>query len=77
MICHEKPAGVMVQFCSQTAVNLAGFLAENQIPIIGTQADAINKMEDRRQFDQALEELNMLRPQGVDRRQPRRSIGLG
>lgn len=65
VICHERPIGVMVQFGGQTAINLANYLAENQIPIIGTQADAITKMEDRRQFDLALEELNMLRPQGV------------
>lgn len=65
VIHHEQPVGVMAQFGGQTAINLAEFLAENQIPIIGTQAEAINKMEDRRQFDQALEELQMLRPQGV------------
>ena len=63
VIHHEQPVGVMAQFGGQTAINLAEFLAENQIPINGTQAEAINKMEDRRQFDQALEELQMLRPQ--------------
>jgi len=65
VIAHEHPCGVMVQFGGQTAINLTAYLAQQQIPILGTSALSIAQMEDRRQFDNMLAELNILRPQGI------------
>ncbi len=60
----ENPAGVIVQFGGQTAINLAEPLAKAGIPIIGTAVSDIDRAEDRDRFDQLLEELNISRPPG-------------
>jgi len=60
----EKPAGVIVQFGGQTAINLAEPLANAGIPIIGTTVEAIDQAEDRDKFDLLLSQLNIPRPAG-------------
>ena len=60
----EKPCGVVVAFGGQTSIKLTGFLAEKNIPILGTCADSIDMAEDRDRFDQLLEELHVARPKG-------------
>jgi carbamoyl-phosphate synthase large subunit len=60
----EQPEGVIVQFGGQTAINLAGPLAEAGIKIIGTSVDNIDKAEDRERFDELLEQLHIPRPRG-------------
>ncbi|MBP2645504.1 MAG: Carbamoyl-phosphate synthase large subunit glutamine-dependent [Firmicutes bacterium] len=64
IIDKEKPAGVVVQFGGQTAINLAGPLAKAGVKIIGTSVDGIDKAEDRERFDELLEALRIPRPQG-------------
>ena len=61
----EKPDGVIVSLGGQTAVNLANPLSEFNIPIIGTDIDAINNAEDRKIFEAILEEVNIPQPKAV------------
>ena len=65
VIDKEKPAGVIVQFGGQTAINLAGPLAAAGVPIIGTSVSGIDQAEDREKFDALLEELAIPRPKGT------------
>ncbi len=54
--------GVIVQFGGQTPLSLARSLEAEQIPIIGTQPDAIDRAEDRKRFQEMLHELNLQQP---------------
>lgn len=60
----EKPDGVILQFGGQTAIKLANFLDEMNVPIFGTKPKQIDEAEDREKFDAILEELNIKRPKG-------------
>ncbi len=60
----EKPDGVILQFGGQTAIKLANFLRDMNVPIYGTQPEQIDAAEDREKFDDLLEELNIKRPKG-------------
>jgi carbamoyl-phosphate synthase large subunit len=60
----EKPYGVIVQYGGQTPLKLAMALARAGVPILGTSAAAIDRAEDREQFDQLLTKLSLKRPQG-------------
>ncbi len=64
IITLEKPDGVVLQFGGQTAIKLANFLAEMNVPVLGTQPKYIDEAEDREKFDELLEELNIKRPKG-------------
>ena len=65
IIEKEKPEGVILQFGGQTAIKLAKFLAEKNIPILGTDFNDIDAAEDREKFDELLEKLNINRPKGI------------
>ncbi|MBW7996291.1 MAG: carbamoyl-phosphate synthase large subunit [Candidatus Glassbacteria bacterium] len=58
----EKPDGVIVQFGGQTPLKLAVPLAEQGVPIIGTQPSSIDLAEDREQFGKLLEQLGIEHP---------------
>lgn len=60
----EKPAGVVVQFGGQTAINLAAGLAERGVKILGTSLESLDRAENRDKFEQALSELNIPQPKG-------------
>ncbi|MCG8482016.1 MAG: carbamoyl-phosphate synthase large subunit, partial [Clostridia bacterium] len=64
IIEKEKPLGVILQFGGQTAVKLARFFEEMNVPVLGTSPDSIDIAEDRKRFDNILEELNIKRPKG-------------
>ncbi len=64
IVAREQPLGVLVQFGGQTAINLAGPLAREGVPILGTQAAGINLAEDRKEFDSLLARLGIPRPEG-------------
>ncbi len=64
IITLEKPDGVILQFGGQTAIKLANFLAEMNVPVLGTQPKYIDEAEDREKFDDMLEKLNIKRPKG-------------
>ena len=62
-ICDvEKPDGVLVQLGGQTPLRLANALAARGIRLFGTNADAIDRAEDRGRFDEVLEKLGLQRP---------------
>ena len=61
----EKPVGVIVSLCGQTAINLAEPLARLGAPIIGTDTEAIRNAEDRGCFEAIMEKLQIPQPQGV------------
>ena len=65
IIEKENPEGVILQFGGQTAIKLAKFLDEKNIPILGTDFADIDAAEDREKFDELLEKLNINRPKGV------------
>ena len=64
VIDHEKPEGVVVALGGQTAINLADKLAAQKIKIFGTQADAIDVAEDRKLFEEAMNEIGIPMPKG-------------
>ncbi len=64
IIKTEQPYGVVVAFGGQTAIKLTKMLKEQNIRILGTQAEYIDMAEDREKFDELLENLNIKRPQG-------------
>ena len=58
----EKPDGIIVTLGGQTAINLAGPLSEFNVPIIGTQLDAIDNAEDRKLFEQIMRREGIRQP---------------
>ncbi len=58
----EKPEGVIVTLGGQTAINLAGPIAEFGVPIIGTQIDAIDNAEDRKLFEAIMRKTGIPQP---------------
>lgn len=64
IITLEKPDGVVLQFGGQTAIKLANFLADMNVPVLGTQPKYIDEAEDREKFDEMLEKLDIKRPKG-------------
>lgn len=54
--------GVVVQFGGQTPLKLSGFLAEHNIPIIGTDPDKIDLAEDRERFKALLDDVGLKQP---------------
>ena len=62
-ISPEVPA--IVQFGGQTAINLAGPLANRGVPILGSQPDSIDLAEDRHRFEGFLRALAIPQPPGA------------
>ncbi len=58
----EKPKGVIVTLGGQTAINLAGPLAEFGVTIIGTQIEAIDNAEDRKLFEAIMRRTGIPQP---------------
>jgi len=55
----------IVQLGGQTPINLVGVLAHNDLPILGSSADAIDIAEDRRRFEDFLDRLGIPQPPGA------------
>ncbi|MBT9260046.1 MAG: carbamoyl-phosphate synthase large subunit [Clostridiales bacterium] len=76
-VCRrEKPVGVSVQFGGQTALNLAGPLSKEGIPLLGTTVDALDQAEDRERFEALLESLGIPHPEGGAATSLRRALAL-
>jgi len=58
----EKPIGAIVQFGGQTPLNIAKELQEAGVKILGTVPEIIDLAEDRDQFRQMMEKLNIPMP---------------
>ena len=65
IVDFEKPIGVIATLGGQTAINLARPLMERGVKIIGTDCAAIDRAEDRDQFEHLLLELNIPQPKGA------------
>ena len=61
----EKPVGVIASLGGQTAVNLAGPLAERGVRIIGTGPEAVRNAEDRDAFEALIGRLQIPHPAGI------------
>ena len=64
VIDHEKPEGVVVALGGQTAINLASRLDKANVRIFGSSAHAIDVAEDRKLFEEAMEEIGIPMPKG-------------
>ncbi|MFI3167898.1 MAG: carbamoyl-phosphate synthase large subunit [Bacillota bacterium] len=60
----EKPYGVIASLGGQTAINLAGKLAERGVNIIGTSVEAIERAENREVFEKVMKQLDIPEPKG-------------
>ncbi|WP_010325168.1 carbamoyl-phosphate synthase large subunit [Marinobacterium stanieri] len=61
----EQPKGVIVQYGGQTPLKLAVALEAAGVPIIGTSPEAIDRAEDREQFQQMLKRLGLKQPENA------------
>ena len=59
----EQPHGVIVSTGGQIPNNLAVYLDEQHVPILGTQAQDIDGAEDRAKFSQMLSEIGVNQPE--------------
>ncbi len=64
IIEFEQPEGVIASLGGQTAINLAQPLHDRGVKIIGTDCAAIDKAEDRNEFEKLLNELDIPRAKG-------------
>jgi carbamoyl-phosphate synthase large subunit len=60
----ESTASIL-QFGGQTAINLAASLSRNNKPILGSDAEIIDMAEDRRRFEDFLNQLGIPQPPGT------------
>lgn len=60
----EKPYGVIASLGGQTAINLAEPLGKLGVNIIGADADAIERAENRDAFEKLLSQLDIPQPKG-------------
>jgi len=62
-ICRrERPLGVIVQLGGQTPLKLAAALEEAGVTILGTRVEEIERAENRRAFQDALDDLGVVMP---------------
>ncbi len=59
----EKPLGVIAQFGGQTPLNIAAELEKNGVKILGTAPSVIDLAEDRDQFREMMEKLEIPMPE--------------
>jgi len=62
LIDLEQPKGVIVQYGGQTPLKLARALEAAGANIIGTSPDSIDLAEDRKRFQEMINELDLLQP---------------
>ena len=60
----ENPYGAIVQFGGQTAIKLTRALKDMGVRILGTKEEDMDRAEDRKLFDEALNNCGILRPIG-------------
>ncbi len=68
--------GVIVQLGGQTPLKLAQALLDNNIPILGTNPDAIDLAEDRERFKQLLIDLDLKQPPNGLARTKEEALGM-
>lgn len=75
VIEKENVAGVLLQFGGQTAINLANDLEAAGVPILGTQPQDIDQLEDREQFYSLLDEQHIAHIKGEMAQSPEQLAG--
>ncbi len=73
----EKVDGIIVQFGGQTAINLAGDLALEGLPVLGTAISAIDLAEDREKCHAILEHLGIPQSEGGACISLQEAMGIG
>ena len=68
----EQPEGVIVQYGGQTPLKLSLALQRAGVPIMGTSPEAIDKAEDRDQFQLLIRQLGLRQPTNAMAQQPGR-----
>ena len=63
IIEREQPEGVILQFGGQTPLKLARALKDAGVQVLGTDAEAIDRTEDRRLFNDIVEKLELDQPE--------------
>ncbi|CAL4319428.1 Carbamoyl-phosphate synthase large chain [Buchnera aphidicola (Thelaxes suberi)] len=58
----EQPYGVIIQYGGQTPLKLAKSLHKENIKILGTSPNAIDKAENRNRFQKIVKELKLIQP---------------
>jgi carbamoyl-phosphate synthase large subunit len=74
VIEKEQVEGVLIQFGGQTAINLASALKEEGVNLLGTSLEAIDALEDRKQFYDVLEGLKIPHIKGETALKPEQLI---
>ncbi|MEH7075236.1 carbamoyl-phosphate synthase (glutamine-hydrolyzing) large subunit [Neobacillus drentensis] len=74
VIEKENVDGVLIQFGGQTAINIAHELEEEGVKILGTTVENVDRLEDRKEFYQLLEDLNIPHIEGQTVTQPEELI---
>ena len=64
VVKNENPYGAIVQFGGQTAIKLTKALNDMGVKILGTSEQDMDRAEDRKEFDEALNNCGILRPKG-------------
>jgi carbamoyl-phosphate synthase large subunit len=62
IVKNENPVGIVVGFGGQTPLKLARILVQEGIPLLGTSLDMIEKAENREEFGELLDRLNLKSP---------------
>jgi len=80
IIAKEKPDGIMLGFGGQTALNCGvelhqkGVLQDHNVKVLGTSVDAIMDCEDRQNFVDRLEEIDLKTPHSIAVRTPEEAV---
>ncbi|MFU0799648.1 MAG: carbamoyl-phosphate synthase large subunit [Xylanivirga thermophila] len=76
IINKEQLKGVIVQFGGQTSINLARYLSNAGIDILGTNVDNMDKSENRDRFLNLMKDLNIPTPAGGTAYLPEHAIEI-
>lgn len=76
IINKEQLKGVIVQFGGQTSINLARYLSNAGIEILGTNVDNMDKSENRDRFLNLMKDLNIPTPAGGTAYLPEHAIEI-
>jgi len=76
-ICDRmQPKGLIVQFGGQTPLNLAKALATAGAPIIGTSVESIDRAEDRKLFQELVDQLGLKQPENGTALDPQQALRI-
>ncbi|MER3555366.1 MAG: carbamoyl phosphate synthase large subunit [Meiothermus sp.] len=73
---HERPMGIIATLGGQTPLKLAKRLSDAGVNLLGTSWEAINRAEDRAEFNKLCAELGIPQPKGTVARTPDEALRL-